>query len=157
RTVTTPPSTPRRACSGLMGSVASTVGLLTPAYRLTFRDANGTTGKVVDTTTLPQASTVTDLAIDVGMDGGADSVVVRMGQVGHFRPAVGEELDVELGFADDDGGLQQVVTSTVVQVDPGLVDRRLVAHGPADKLLHTFVDRTFEGKSAGAIVTELAA
>lgn len=147
------------------------MALLSPAYKLTFRQRGGgdplaavssavgvnlgSAGKVIDTTTKPQASIVTDLAVDLSMDGPADAVTLRMGQVGTFRPAVGQQLDVALGYADD-GGLEQVVTATVVEADPDLVNRRLVAHGPADALLRTRVDRTFEGMSAGAIVKELA-
>jgi hypothetical protein len=137
------------------------MALLTPAYRLTFRapggapGALGGAGKVLDSTTRPQASTMTGLSVELGMTGAADRVAVVMGQVGSFRPAVGEELQVELGYADD-GGLSQVTRSTVVEADPDLVNRRIMAHGPAASLLRTRVDKTFEGSTAGAIVKDLA-
>jgi phage protein D len=147
------------------------MALLTPAYKLTFRQAGGgdplaslssaaasvlgSGGKVIDTTTKPQASTVTGLTVELGMDGAADAVTLAMGQVGHFRPAVAQAVDVELGYADD-GGLSKVVTATIVEADPDLLRRRVVAHGAARALLRTRLDRTFENRTAGDIVRALA-
>ena len=146
------------------------MAFLTPAYRLTFRETGGGipgatvagalgvsapgAGRVIDTTTRPQASTVTDLAVTLTMDGGADGVTLLMGQVGRFRPTVGQQLDVDLGYAD--GELSPVVRTTIAETRPDLVNRRLVAHGSAEALQHTRLDRTFEGATAGDVVRELA-
>jgi phage protein D len=141
------------------------MALLTPAYKLTFRQPTGGgalgsgglgNGKVVDTTSTPQASTVTELTVDLTMDGGADRVSLVMAQVGSFRPAIGDEIDVELGYADPDGSLETVMTGTVVTTEPGLVRRRILAHDAAHTLARTHVDKTFEDVHAGDIVNELA-
>src|SRR5262245_16215676 len=130
------------------------MALLTPAYKLTFRRSTGgaglgSGGTTVDTTSKPQASTVTELAVDLTMDGGADRCSLIMGQVGSFRPAIGDEIDVELGYADSDGSLEPVMTGTVVTTDPGLVHRRVVAHSAAHTLAHARLDKTFEDVNAG--------
>jgi hypothetical protein len=151
------------------------MALLSPAYKLTFRQPGGGAdglgavvgavtdavgvggaGKVVDTTSEPQASTVTELGVELGMDGAADRLTLVMGQVGTFRPAVDDEVDVELGFADDDGTLEPVMTATVVGTEPGLVHRRVVGHGAAHALARARLDRTFEDVTAGDVVRELA-
>jgi phage protein D len=129
--------------------------LLRPAYVLTFRDPGGGIGKVVRSTSTPGTSTVTGLRAELGADGAADRVTLDMGQVGSFRPAVGQQVTVELGFTEG-ADPQQVTVATVVDADPDLRTRRVVAHGAADALLHTRVDRTFENATAGSIVTELA-
>jgi phage protein D len=128
--------------------------LLRPAYNLTFRDPGGGTGKVVRSTTTPGASTFTGVRVELGMDGAADRVTLEMGQVGSFRPAIGQQVTVELGFTNGQDP-QQVTVATVVDVDPDLRARRFVAHS-GEALLHTQVDRTFENATAGSIVTELA-
>ncbi|WP_322748767.1 MULTISPECIES: hypothetical protein [unclassified Frankia] len=137
--------------------------LLRPAYVLTFREpGTGTgggapsgTGTVVDSTTTPGTSTVSELRVELGMAGAADRVTLAMGQVGSFRPEVGQRLDVALGYTDGEDP-QQVTTTTIVDTAPDLRTRRVVGHGGAEALLHTRFDRTFEASTAGAIATELA-
>jgi phage protein D len=90
------------------------------------------------------------------MAGAADRLTLSLGQVGSFRPAVDQHVDVELGYVDADS-LEPVVKATIVESDPGLVQRRVVAHGSARALQRTRLDRTFEQKTAGDIVEELAA
>ena len=142
--------------------------LLVPAYKLTFsRDAalgggasqgapGGTTGQVIDTTDEPQASTVVDLEAVLDMDTPADSLRLVMGQVGSFRPALGDAVKVELGYADDTRGLFHVLSVGLTVAEPGLTARRLLGLSTADRLLHTRVDEHFVGKSAADIVRDLA-
>lgn len=139
--------------------------LLTPAYKLTFSHAAGATGtvvaapsggKVVDTTSEPKASTVVDLKVTLDLDTPADAVTLVMGQVGTFRPAMGDQVKVELGYADDDRGLIHVATATLASVGQGLRERRLVGHASLRKLLSSYADEHFENKTAGEIVNDLA-
>src|SRR5512145_927504 len=142
------------------------MSLLTPAYKLTFSQgapAPGgigmpglSGGKVVDTTSEAQASTVVELKVVLDLDAPADSLALTMGQVGSFRPQKGDQVKVELGYADDDRGLFHVITADVVNVDLGLTRRRLVGHASAQKLLACFADEHFEAKTAGEIVEDLA-
>ena len=122
--------------------------LLHPAYKLTLGD------KIIDTTDEPQASTVSSLTVTLDMDAPADSFTLIMGQVGSFRPQRQDDAAVALGFSD--GELTQVMTGAIVNTEPGLVQRRVVGHSRAEKLLHTFVNQTYESKTAGEIVTDLA-
>jgi phage protein D len=125
------------------------VALLNPAYRLTIGN------RIVDTTDEPQASIVTDLKVELGMDTPADRFTLVMGQVGSWRPQREDEAAIELGYADD-GGLERVMTGVVTTVQPDLVDRRVIGHGAAMSLLRSFADVTFEAKKAGEIVRDLA-
>jgi len=148
--------------------------LLTPAYKLTIRPGaddtsdslgsvseltsalpGGGTGKVIDTTDEPKASTVVDLSVALDMDTPADSFTLVMGQVGNFRIQRDAEVMIELGYADD-SELTQVMKGTVVTAEPGLTTARIVGHSAAETLLRTFVDQTYESKTAGAIVRDLA-
>jgi phage protein D len=148
--------------------------LLRPAYVLTFRDPGGaggaaavpgvaaaagaagvgSSGAVIRSTTSPATSTVVELQVELGMDGEADQVVLVLGQVGSFRPTVGQQLTVELGYTDGQDP-QRVTVTTVVEGAPDLRRRRIVALS-APALVRTRVDRTFETSTAGAIVRELA-
>lgn len=126
------------------------MALLNPAYKLTIGD------RIVDTTDEPQASIVTDLRIEFDMDVPADRFTLLMGQVGSWRPRQEEEAVIELGYADDNGGLERVMTGSVTAVQPDLVQRRVIGHGAAMTLLRKFTDTTFEAKKAGEIVRDLA-
>ncbi len=147
--------------------------MLKPAYKLTIgRKANNTSGplgaissaasgllggggKVIDTTDEPQASTVVDLAVALDMDAPADSFSLVMGQVGSFRLDRDGEITIELGYADDDE-LTQVMIGGIVSVEPGLTTSRVIGHSAAETLLHTFVDQTYESKTAAQIARDLA-
>lgn len=124
--------------------------MLTPAYKLTLGR------KLVDTTDEPKASTVVDLNVALDMDTPADSFTLVLGNVGRFRPAREDEAKIELGYADN-GGFTQVMAGTVVRVEPNLKTIRVAGHSASEKLLRTFVEQTYENKTAGAIVRELAA
>jgi phage protein D len=123
--------------------------MLTPAYKLTIGK------KLVDTTKEPKASTVTELRVELDMDAPADRMLLVLGQVNGLKPAPDDQAIVKLGYADDDSGLQQVLTGSVVTVEPGLTTNRVVAHTAAHALLRSFTNKTFESKTAGEIVKDL--
>ncbi len=124
--------------------------MLRPAYRLTIGD------HVVDTTAAPRASTVVDLRVVLDLDTPADAVTVVQGQVGGLRAAPGDEIAVELGYADDDTGTVRVLTGVVVAVEPEVRTTRITGHSRADALLRGRLDRTFEDTTAGDVVRALA-
>lgn len=123
--------------------------MLKPAYKLTIGR------KVIDTTDEPKASTIVDLNVALALDTPADSFTFVFGNVGSFKPARDDETKIELGYADN-GGFTQVMTGKIVTVEPNLTTTRAVGYSGADALLRTFVEQTFESKTAGAIVRELA-
>jgi phage protein D len=150
--------------------------MLTPAYKLTFGQKAGDSGGVlgaatsvgestlgvsgsgkvvVDTTDEPKASTITDLTVRLDLDTPADSFTLMMGNVGGFKPKPDDETKIELGYADN-GGLTQVMAATVAAVEPNLTTTRVVGLSAAQALLHTFVGQTYESKTAGEIVSDLA-
>ncbi len=123
--------------------------MLNPAYKLTLGD------KLVDTTDEPQASTMVDLTVALGLDTPADSFTLVLGNVGSFRPARDDEAEIELGYADN-GGLTLVMTGKVATVAPNLTTTRVIGYATTDALLRTFVEQTYENRTAGAIVRDLA-
>ena len=123
--------------------------MLIPAYKLTLGD------KIVDTTDEPQASTVIDLTVVLDMGTPADSFILVLGQVGGLKPERDDEAVIELGYAGN-SGLTQVMAGTVLTVEPGLTTARVVGYSAAQTLLRTFVDQTYESKTAGQIVRDLA-
>lgn len=123
--------------------------MLTPAYKLTIGN------KVINTTDKPQASTVVELVVTLDMDTPADSFMLVMGQVGGVKPKRDDVVKLELGYADN-GGLTQVMVATVVTVEPNLTTTRVIGYSGASAILRTYVEQTYEGKTAGAIVRDLA-
>ncbi len=124
--------------------------LLHPAYKITIA------GKAVDTTDEPQASTLVDLTVRLDMNTPAESFTLVLGQVGGVLvPAIENKSVIELGHRDD-GSLTKVMSGTVVAVEPGLETNRIIGHSAAESLLHTFFDNTYENKTAGQIVKDLA-
>jgi phage protein D len=124
--------------------------MLTPAYRLKLGS------KLVDTTNEPRASTVVDLRVVLDLDTPADGFTFVLGNVGTFRPAREDEVTVELGYAGDQAGLILVMTGVVDSVEPSLTTLRLVGYSGAAPLLRGYLDQTFEAKTAGDIVRDLA-
>ncbi len=123
--------------------------MLRPAYKLTLGN------RIVDTTDEPQASTVTDLRLDLDIDTPADRALLTLGQVDGLNPARDDDTVIELGYADN-SGLTQVFSGTVMHAKPGLITNHITAHSPAATLLRTYVDQTYESKTAGDIVSDLA-
>jgi phage protein D len=125
-----------------------TTSLLSPAYKLTVGH------EVVDTTQKPQASTLVDLSVNLDLDTPADSFRLLLGNADGLKPAIGDTVTIELGY--DDPGTTQVMSATVVSVRPGITVTEVVGYAGADALLRTYVDKTYESQTAGAIVTDLA-
>lgn len=123
--------------------------MLRPAYRIVIGD------HVVDTTQEARASTAVELTVRLDLDAPADGFTLRQGQVGGLRPQPGDDAAISLGYADDPAGLVRVLTGLVVAVEPGLETKRITGHSTADKLLRTFVDKTFEDTTAGEVVRAL--
>ncbi len=123
--------------------------MLKPAYKLTIAN------KIVDTTDEPKASTVVDLNVALDLDTPADSFTLVFGNVGTFKPARDDETKVELGYADN-GGFTQVIKGKIVTVEANATTTRVNGFSGADALLRTFVNQTYESKTAGAIVRDLA-
>jgi len=124
--------------------------MLRPAYRLTLG------GRTVDTTDEPRASTLVALTVSLGLDAPVDAATLVLGQVGGLRPRQGDTAAIELGYADGQGGLTKVITGTVASVESGITTARVTVEGGLGPLLRTFVDETFESKTAGAIARDLA-
>jgi len=123
--------------------------MLTPAYKLTIGN------KVIDTTDKPQASTVVELVVTLDMDTPADSFMLVLGQVGGGQANRDDMVKLELGYADN-GGMMQVMVGTVVTIEPNLTTSRVIGYSGASAILRTYVEQTYEGKTAGAIVRDLA-
>jgi len=119
-----------------------------PAYKLIVAR------KFIDTTDEPKASTVTDLMIKLDLEALADSATIVLGNVNGLQPERDDEVKISLGYADN-GGLTQVIVGSVVTVEPNLTTKRVIAYSAAASLLRTFVDQTYENKSAGQIVRDL--
>ena len=119
----------------------------TPVYRVTLGDRTVYTDE-------PRASSVVELTVGLDMDTPADQAVVVLSRLGGLAPEPGDEVTVELGWSGETP--VQVLTGTVHDVETGLLHTRVVGHSPAQALLRTFVDETFEAKTAGAIARDLA-
>ena len=123
--------------------------MLTPAYKIIIGE------KAVDTTDEPKASTTIDLSVKLDINVPADIFKLVLGQVNGLKPESNDDATIELGYADN-GELTQVMKGTVVTVVPGLTTKRVVGHSAVLALLHTFVDKTYESKTAGQIVIDMA-
>lgn len=123
--------------------------MINPAYKITIGH------KVVDTTDKPQASTVVGLNVAIDMETPADSLTLELGNVDGLKPKRDDETKVELGYSDN-GGLVQVLQGAVDAVEPNLTTTRVITLTPAAKLLRSFTEITFESKTAGAIIRDLA-
>lgn len=123
--------------------------MLTPGYKLSIG------GKLIDTTDEPRASTLVSLVVTLDIDAPVDTVSLVLGEVGTLAPAKGDRVEVDLGYTDD-GDLSRVLTGALAHVEHSPSTTRVVGNGGTSSLLRTKVDETFQGKSAGAIVRDLA-
>lgn len=123
--------------------------MLTPAYKLTLGR------RVVDTTDEPRASTAVEVTVALDLATPADSFTLVLGNVGSLAPTRGDDAAIELGYADD-GGLEQVLAGAVETVAAGVTTTRVTGLSGASRLLATFVEQTFEAKTAGEIARDLA-
>ena len=123
--------------------------LLQPAYRVTLGD------HVMDTTDEPRASTITELLVELDMDTPADCARLLLGRVDGPDLAVTDPIVVELGYAGS-GKFSRVFTGTITRLEPGLRHIHITALSPAAALLRTRVDQTYESRTAGDMVSDLA-
>jgi phage protein D len=123
--------------------------MLKPSYKLTIGN------QIIDTTDAPQNSTVVDLTVALDMNLPADSFTLILGQIGGIQPDRGDEATIELGYADN-GNLTQVMAGTVATVETGLTANRVIGYSAAATLLRTYVNQTYQDKTAGEIVRDLA-
>lgn len=124
--------------------------MLTPAYKLTIGKTS------VDSTKQSKASTVVDLVVSLDMEASADSFTLVLGDVGGpLKPALRDKASIELGYADGPGFVQ-VIAGTVVSLEPNLNTLRVTGLTAAETLLRSNLDQTYEGRSAGDIVHDLA-
>jgi phage protein D len=123
--------------------------LLRPAYAVTVA------GKRVDTTSEPRASTLVSLTVALDLDTPADAATLELGRIGRLEPVLDDDATIELGYIDDPS-LTTVLTGTVGLVDPGLVTSTVVVYSGAATVLRSVANETFENKSAGDIVRDLA-
>ena len=123
--------------------------ILTPAYKLVIGD------RKVDTTDEPRASTVDLLQVDLDIEAPADSLTLRLGNVGGLSPKRKDDATVELGYVED-SSLTLVFPGEVACVEPNLQSTRIIALSPAQKLLEAYREETFEFKTAGDIVKKIA-
>jgi len=123
---------------------------LTPAYKLTVG------GQLVDTTDEPQASTLVDLLVRLDMHVASDEFQLILGNIGHFKPEREDDGIIELGYADQEGELIQVAKGKVDSAKKGSTRDHIHGYSDAVILLRSFTEQTFESKTAGDIVKDLA-
>src|SRR5215472_3228087 len=118
--------------------------MLTPAYKVTIG------GKSVDSVKQPRASTAVELVVSLDLEIPADSFTIVLGQVGGLlKPALGDKVSIELGYAND-SGLTQVIAGTVTSIESNLNRLRVVGYTAAETLLRSYLDQTYESQTAGA-------
>lgn len=122
--------------------------MLKPAYKIIIGR------KFFDTTDEPKASNVVDLTVKLDIETPADCVTLVLGNVNSLDPARDDQVKIELGY-EDNGGLTQVMVGSIVTVEPDFTTKRVIAYTAAQTLLRTFVDQTYESKTAGQIVQDL--
>jgi phage protein D len=124
--------------------------MLTPAYRLTLG------GRRLDSVAAPRESTLLELCVQLDLDAPADAATLLLAQVGGIVPQRGNDVTLELGYADEEGSLTRVLTGKVASLRPGLAVNRVGVEGGIAPLLRLFVDETYEGRKAGEIARDLA-
>lgn len=124
--------------------------MIKPAYKLTIGN------QLVDTTDEPQASTVVDLKVQLDMNTATDIFHLKLGNIGHLKPEKEDQAKIELGYADDENGLEQVIAGQAVIINQGSLQDLITGKSAAAILLNSYMDKTFENKTAGDIVNALA-
>ena len=124
--------------------------MIKPAYKLAIGN------QLVDTTDEPQASTVVDLKVQLDMNVATDIFKLKLGNVGHLKPELDDEAKIELGYVDSEAELEQVIAGKVDIVKQGSLEDLVTGNSAAAILLRSFIDKTFENKTAGDIVKSLA-
>ncbi|HEY0017463.1 MAG TPA: hypothetical protein VGC13_14225 [Longimicrobium sp.] len=124
--------------------------MLTPSYLLTIG------GRRMDSAGAPKESTLLELCVQLDLDAPADAATLLLAQVGGIVPQRGNDVTVELGYADEEGSITRVLTGKVASLRPGLTVNRVGVEGGIAPLLRLFVDQTYEGRTAGDIARDLA-
>lgn len=119
-----------------------------PAYKLTLGSS------VIDAVADPTRSTVTVLDVSLDLDVPADQVTIKLGRVDGPQPAIGDDVNVELGYADDTTA--RVFTGKVAKVQPDITTTRVTGLNRIDELLALRIEQTYQNKSAGQIFRDLA-
>ncbi|RLF10787.1 MAG: hypothetical protein DRJ62_04590 [Thermoprotei archaeon] len=95
-----------------------------------------------------------DLEVSVSMDSYLDQVKATFTHTPKtLRLRRGDEISVELGY---EKGLKKVFKGVVKEVHVGTSKVKVVGYNDSHKLLELRVDQTYEGQSAGSIVSDLA-
>jgi phage protein D len=118
-----------------------------PIYRLVIGDAE------IDVTEDVSASTVVWLDVERSMEAPADRFELRLAPVGGIQPVEDDDVSIELGFDDT---LIQVFSGLVTEVVPEVTALRVVGLSPVQALMGFRLDQTYENRSAGQIVRDLA-
>jgi phage protein D len=119
-----------------------------PNYRLQVGDAT------VDSRQDISQSTLVRLDVRAGIDGLADYAELTLAPLGGIQAALGDELQIDLGFDDS---LVRIFTGSVVDVISEVTALRVIGHSPVHQLLGLRVNKTYERMSSGDIVRDLAA
>ncbi len=118
-----------------------------PIYRLVIGGAE------IDVTEDVSASTVVRLDVESSMEVPANRFELHLAPVGGIQPAEDNDVIIELGFNDS---LNQVFSGTVTEVVSEVTTLRVIGLSPVRTLLALRVDQTYEGRTAGQIVSDLA-
>jgi phage protein D len=118
-----------------------------PVYRLVIGSVD------IDITKDVSASTLVRLTVECAMDAPADHFTLTLTPKGGVQPEVGNDIKIELGFDDE---LTLVFTGKVTEVAPKLTAMRVAGLSPIQDLLALRVDQTYEQRTAGQIVSDLA-
>jgi phage protein D len=119
-----------------------------PAYRLNLGSTR------IDSIAEPMRSTVVSLDVSLDLDAPIDQAVIRLGRVDGPRPDVGDDIMLELGYADD--SMVRVFSGTVADIRGDITTIGVAGLSPMANLVSLQVAQTFRNKTAGEIVRELA-
>lgn len=98
-------------------------------------------------------STLVRLYVERSLDAPADRLELQLTPAGGVRPEVSMDVAVELGF---DGELTPVFSGVITEVDPTITALHVTGRSTIEALLNLRLDQTYEGCTAGAIVSDLA-
>jgi phage protein D len=123
--------------------------MLTPRYKLTI-------GKTtLDSMQQPLIASVVQLVVSFDMDISVDSITLVLGHIGaHVKPVLHDKLTLSLGY--EDGVIAQVFTGSVSSIQPNLNTLQVVAYSAGETLFRSYLDETYENRTAGAMVQDLA-
>jgi len=118
-----------------------------PIYRLVIGSSE------IDVTQNVSASTVVQIDVERNMDLFADRCEVRLAPLGGVQPVLDDDIAIELGFDDR---LFRVFTGKISEIVPEVTTVRILGLSPVQALQALRVEQTYEGRTAGQIVNDLA-